>query len=159
MRLRPLFTSFSVVLALLSVLAGPAYAIDGELSGLVSDDFDSGQSDTRWRLDTGRESLTVLPTELPALAPGSNYVEVDGEREGNTVVGAVRPAALAATPTLGGRKTAVIVFNFADDTRQPWTPAVVRERVFTGTESTSAFFREESHDQLWLDREGRQRRR
>ena len=150
MQLRPLFTSFSVVLALLSVLAGPAYAIDGELSGLVSDDFDSGHSDTRWRLDTGRETLTVLPTELPALAPGSNYVEVDGEREGNTVVGAVRPAALAATPTLGGRKTAVIVFNFADDTRQPWTPAVVRERVFTGTESTSAFFREESHNQLWL---------
>ena len=38
------------------------------------------------------------------------------------MVGAVQPASLAATPALGGRKTAVIVFNFADDTRQPWTP-------------------------------------
>ena len=72
--MHPLLTSFTVVLASLSVAAGPAYAIEGELSGLVSDDFDSGHSDTRWRLDTGRESLTVLPTELPALAPGRNSV-------------------------------------------------------------------------------------
>jgi hypothetical protein len=107
-------------------------------------------SDTRWRLDTGADTVHVLPTALPALAPGQNTVEVTGKREAGALVGEVRPTSLAATPTLGGRKTAVIVFNFADDTRQPWTPAQVRQGVFTGTESTSAFFREESHDQLWL---------
>ncbi len=73
------------------------------MSGLVYDDLDSGHSDTRWRLDTGRESLAVLPTALPALAPGHNLVEIDGERDGNTVVGAVHPASLAATPALGGQ--------------------------------------------------------
>ncbi|MDQ5832722.1 MAG: hypothetical protein M3550_06660, partial [Actinomycetota bacterium] len=138
------------VFACLGLAAGPAHAVEGELTGVVADNFDSGLSDTRWRLDTGAETVPVLPTELPALAPGQNTVEVTGKREAGALVGEVRPASLAATPDLGGRKTAVIVFNFADDTRQPWTPAQVRQGVFTGTESTSAFFEEESHDQLWL---------
>ena len=150
MRLGPILVNLGMSLCCLAVAAGPAYAVEGKLTGVHADNFDSGLSDTRWRLDTGHETLRVLPTELPALAPGHNSVEVTGRREDGTVVGAVKPASLAATPALGGRKTAVIVFNFADDTRRPWTPAVVRQRVFTNADSTSAFFREESHDQLWL---------
>ncbi len=66
------------------------------------------------------------------------------------VAGPVTAAAPLATPALGGRKTAVIAFNFATDTRTPWTLAQIRSAIFTGSGSTSAFFREESYNQLWL---------
>lgn len=42
------------------------------------------------------------------------------------------------------RKTAVIMFNFKNDTRQPYTAEQVRQTVFTGTRSANAFFQESS---------------
>jgi len=131
----------------------PAFAdgsLEGTLRGVHADDFASGSSDTRWRLDTGDGSVTVLPTSLPALAPEDATVTVRGQDDDGRLVGGVTAASPEAAPTLGGRKVAVIAVNFASDTRQPWTTEVVRERMFTGAESTSAFFREESYDQLWL---------
>jgi hypothetical protein len=152
-RLGPALSSLCASLACLGVAAGPAAAgrsFEGELSGLHADYFDAGRSETDWQLDTGAEILPVLPTRVPALAPESNEVEVTGTESDGAVVGAVRPPAPAAKPTLGGRKLAVIIVNFADDTRQPWTPATVRGRIFTDADSTSAFFKDESLNQLWL---------
>jgi hypothetical protein len=146
-------SSFCAAIACLGLGAGPALAhhsIEGELTGVHADYFDAGVSDTRWQLDTGDETVPVLPTELPALAPGNTEVQMEDQTKGGPVVGTVTPASAQSAPALGGRKLAVIVFNFANDTRQPWTPAVVRQRVFTNSDSTSAFFREESYDQLWL---------
>jgi hypothetical protein len=146
-------SSFCAAIACLALGAGPALAhhpVEGELTGLHADYFDAGVSDTRWRLDTGDETLSVLPTELPALSPGHTDVQVKGQSKGGALVGTVSPASAQSAPALGGRKLAVIVFNFANDTRQPWTPGVVRQRVFTNSDSTSAFFREESYNQLWL---------
>ena len=42
-------------------------------------------------------------------------------------------------------KTAVILINFTTDTSQPWTPDFVRQRVFTASNSSSAFYSEESY--------------
>jgi hypothetical protein len=144
---------FLLSLLLLAALAAPAEAdhpIDGSLSGLHADDFDAGSSTTRWRLDTGARSVPVLPTRLPALAPGATAVRMTDEDAG---AGVARPAAAlssrAAAP-LGARKLAVIAINFASDPSEPWTTAEVRQRVFTGPDSTSAFFREESYGGLWL---------
>ena len=153
MRLGPVLSSLCASLACLGVAAGPAAAgrsFEGELTGLHADYFDAGRSETDWQLDTGHEILPVLPTRVPALTPQSNDVEVTGTERDGAVVGAVRPPAPAARPTLGGRKLAVIIVNFADDTRQPWTPATVRGRIFTDPDSTSAFFKDESLNQLWL---------
>jgi hypothetical protein len=145
---------FSVALialyGLASFAAGPAHAIEGKLTGVYADSFEAGTSETRWRLDTGNETVPVLPTELPALAPGHNTVEVTGRREAGSVVGPAHLVSAPASPLLGARKTAVIAVNFADDASQPWTPAQLRQRVFTNSDSTSAFFREESHGQVWL---------
>jgi Gametolysin peptidase M11 len=149
----PVLASLCVAFASLAIAASPALAhlsVEGELTGVHADYFDAGVSDTRWRLDTGDETLAVLPTELPALTPGNTDVQMQDQTKGGPVVGSVSPASVQSAPALGGRKLAVIVFNFAGDTRQPWTPATVRQRVFTNSDSTSAFFREESHDQLWL---------
>ena len=66
-------------------------------------------------LDTGDETLSVLPTELPALTPGHTDVQVEDQSEGGPVVGTVTPASVQSAPALGGRKLAVIVFNFAND--------------------------------------------
>jgi hypothetical protein len=152
-RLGPVLTTLCASLACLGVAAGPAVAgrsFEGELTGVHADYFDAGRSQTDWQLDTGREILPVLPTRVPALTPESNDVEVTGAESNGAVVGAVHPPALAAKPTLGGRKLAVIIVNFADDTRQPWTPATVRGRIFTDADSTSAFFKDETLNQLWL---------
>jgi Gametolysin peptidase M11/Penicillin-Binding Protein C-terminus Family len=134
----------------LSGLPASAHAIEGTLTGVHADNFDSGLSETRWRLRAKTGTVRVLPTELPAMAPGQTRVTVAGSREAGAIVGEVRPASSGPASLAGGRKLAVIVFNFAADSRQPWTPATVRQRVFTGGDSTSAFFREESHDGLWL---------
>jgi len=145
--------SLLLSLALLAALAAPAAAdhpLEGELSGVHADDFEGGSSNTRWRLDTGARTVRVLPTRLPALAPGGARVALDDEKPGAGVAGPVTSAAPQATPALGGRKLAVIAFNFASAPAEPWTPEQLRERVFTAADSTSAFFREESYDQLWL---------
>jgi Gametolysin peptidase M11 len=131
--------------------AGAHHTIDGELQGVHADYFDAGSSVTDWRLDTGGSTLDVLPTTLPALSPENNTVALDDKDPGGGVAGPVTAASPQATPALGGRKTAVIAFNFATDpTNQPWTPAQIRSSIFTAGNSTSAFFKEETYDQLWL---------
>ena len=106
---------------------------------------------TKWRVDTGGRTLNVLPTTLPALTPERAEVKVDDQQEGPGVVGPVTASLPQAVPAPGGRKTAVIAFNFATaPTSQPWTVGEIRQRVFIGGSSTSSFFREESYDQLWL---------
>lgn len=140
----------------LALLAGAAPAsadhpVEGTLQGAHADYFDGGSSATRWQLDTGAEKLDVLPTTLPALTPESAAVAIDDKDPGAGVVGPVTAASPQAAPALGARKTAVIAFNFASNpTSQPWTTAQIRSSIFTSSASASAFFREESFNQLWL---------
>jgi hypothetical protein len=61
------------------------------------------------------------------------------------VVGAARsasPETAAIAP--GPRKVGVILINFSGDSSQPWSVAGARTEVFTGTQSASAFYEEES---------------
>jgi Gametolysin peptidase M11 len=145
-----------LVLALTLIIssAGPAaahHALGGTLRGIHADRFGEGESTTSWRLEQDGESVPVLPTALPALAPERAEVEVGGVAQDGAVVGSVSSATPEAAPMLGGRSLAVVLVNFAGvDERQPWTAAQVRERVFTGDESASNFFREESYGELWL---------
>ena len=153
LRKDPACGTTALTLALLAGAPAPAgahHTVEGTLTGVHADYFDKGSSVTRWRLQTGDRTVDVLPTSLPALSPEHAAVAVDDEDRGAGVAGPVTAAAPQAGPTLGGRKTAVIAFNFATDLRQPWTPAQIKDAIFTGAESTSAFFREESYDKLWL---------
>ena len=123
----------------------------GPLQGVHADYFDGGSSATQWQLDTGAQTLDVLPTTLPALSPEDDSVAMDDEDPGAGVAGPVSSASLQAAPALGGRKTAVIAFKFASDpVTPPWTTAEIEASIFTAANSTSAFFKEESYDQLWL---------
>ncbi len=149
---RALLALAASLLALLAVAApaGAHHTIEGTLQGVHADYFDAGASVTDWRLDTGSRTIDVLPTRLPSLSPGADRVAVDDKDPGAGVVGPVTAAAPQAAPALGGRTTAVIAFNFATDLRTPWTPAQIRSSVFEAGNSTSAFFREETNNQLWL---------
>jgi hypothetical protein len=146
---RPLLLS----LLLLAAGAAPAAAdhpLEGSLSGVHADDFEDGSSTTRWRLDTGDRTVPVLPTTVPALAPGRAMVTLADEDAGGGVAGPAASLSSRAAAPLGARRLAVIAINFASDPSEPWTTAEVRRRVFTGPDSTSAFFREESYGGLWL---------
>jgi hypothetical protein len=131
--------------------AGAHHTLDGTLQGVHADYFDAGTSVTDWRLDTGSRTFDVLPTTLPALSPESDAVALEDEDPGAGVAGPVAAAAPLAAPALGARKTAVIAFNFVSaPTNQPWTLAQIRSSIFTAANSTSAFFKEETYNQLWL---------
>jgi hypothetical protein len=56
------------------------------------------------------------------------------------------PQALVVDPALAPppRKLAVVLVNFKNDDRQPITVDEVRRRIFTGADSTRAFYREQS---------------
>jgi Gametolysin peptidase M11 len=150
---RPLLALLATALAALTA-AAPAsahHSLDGTLQGVHADYFDAGTSVTDWRLDTGNRTFDVLPTTLPALSPERDAVALEDQDPGAGVAGPVRAAAPLAAPALGGRKTAVIAFNFlTNPTTQPWSVAQIKSSIFTAANSTSAFFREETYNQLWL---------
>jgi Gametolysin peptidase M11 len=142
-------TASALALLFAAAPASADHPIEGTLEGVHADYFDAGLSDTDWRLDTGSETVPVLPTRLPALGPEGARVAVDDKDPGAGVAGPVTSSVQAA-PALGARKTAVIAFNFLPTASQPWTLPEIRGRVFTNADSTSAFFEEESYGQLWL---------
>jgi hypothetical protein len=151
-RLSPVLLSVCLSLAGIHLGANAALAleVEGTLTGVTADYFSAGFSDTRWLLDTGDQTVRVLPTEQPVLSPQANEVQVTGTEEAGALVGTVTPTTQAIPPALGNHKVAVIVFNFAADKRQPWTREVVRQRIFTDSDSTSAFFKDESYGRLSL---------
>ncbi len=67
------------------------------------------------------------------------------------------PAAFAEGPidkssvsTTGQHKVAVIMFNFKNNKIQPFTTEQVRQSIFTASDSTAAFYKEQSYNQLGL---------
>jgi hypothetical protein len=131
---------------------GPADTFRGRLEIRHSDDLRSGVSRTRYTLVSGRRHRRLLLESAPPRVRSGARVTVRGRRVRKAIRGRIQPSARASAEvgSLGPRKVAVVLFNFSNDTRQPWTSAFVRQRVFTDSNSTSAFFREQSYDQVQL---------
>ena len=65
--------------------------------------------------------------------------------------GGVQSAEGTATAAVGGTKSvAVLLFNFSNDTRQPWTTSTVRGVVFDNASSVNAYYQDVSYGQLAL---------
>ena len=144
-------TASAIALCGVAAPAGAHDELDGDLQGVHADYFDAGTSVTNWRLHTGEGTFDVLPTTLPALSAEHDGVALEDEDPGAGVAGPVTASSAQAAPALGAHKTAVIAFNFANDpTNQPWTIPEIRSDIFTAADSTSAFFKEETYNQLWL---------
>jgi chitodextrinase len=141
-------------LSLLAAICTPAEASVtrlGTLQATVLDDFQSGHSETRYRLRSGERETVVQPTELDA-EPGDR-VAITGEFRGDRLVGTVRETngnAQAQAISPGPRKTAVVLFTFSGELAEPWSPAESRSEVFTAANSVSAFYEEESYGDISL---------
>ena len=128
---------------------GTPVALEGTLRALHSDDLARGRSTIAYQLLTrshGVVSLTL--TRLPEDVAVGMRVRIEGMLSGHTLAAAggsvEATGGTTAAATTGGRTTAVILFNFSNDTRQPWTTDAVRSAVFTGASSVNAYYQEQS---------------
>ncbi|MEA2390087.1 MAG: hypothetical protein QOK31_196 [Solirubrobacteraceae bacterium] len=143
--------AISLVLAFALCATGTASAqkvFTGKLQVRHADDFRHARQQTTWTLRTaGGHRIPVLPTSPTNVRSGSK-VTVRGRKVGRWLEGKVRerggPRVHAAT-ALGSHRVAVVLLNFATDADPtPWTPAQVNQRIFTASDSTAAFYTEES---------------
>jgi hypothetical protein len=79
-------------------------------------------------------------------------VDVHGTAAGRAVAlsgGTLQATGGASVAAVTGAKTvAVLLFNFSNDQRQPWTAATVRSVVFDGSGSVDAYYRDASYGKL-----------
>ena len=142
-----------MLLALCNCAAAGAATYSGKLEVLHADDFAHGRGQTTWTLRAHGKRVPIRPTALPKAVSGDR-VKVRGRRLGRWVEGKVirtgGPRVRAAS-ALGNHSVAVILVNFATDSNpEPWTPAEVRGRIFDDSDSTAAFYSDESYGDITL---------
>jgi len=161
----------SVALSLVVVLAGAAllfgaagaYAtfaattqVDGRLVDIHSDDFEHGAATHQYRLETDQGTFELRFADRFPELPRASRVTVQGQRSGSTITvaaGGIKAAAGSAASTAattGSKKIGVILFTFADNTVQPYTPAYAQGVAFTNANSVAAYYAEASWGQLTL---------
>jgi hypothetical protein len=146
--------SIALSVGLPLVCAVPAHA-DAQYSGTLEirhfDNLRADRSSTRYELVNGTTRKPLSLSDPGRVRSGSRVV-VKGRARNGHIVGTIETggSARAATVGAGPRTTAIVLINFANDQRQPWSVDQVRQRVFTAPDSTNAFFQEESYGQVSL---------
>jgi len=150
----------SVVLSFMAVppadAAPPEDTVEGTLQRVISEipGVDGSQREyAALELDNGRlVELRVSPNA--ALPPAGSRVSVRGRDTGEvyeaaeggvqTLVAAAEPMTTATATT---KRVAVLMVNFVDDTRTPWTIAQVQASFFTDapTKSVRSYYAEQSY--------------
>ena len=150
-------TALVALLACLAVapaaLAHPGHGrADGTMLTWHGDTFGPGVGFGQG-VQTGIAGL--VPVEMNTRAAGKlagKRVSVVGTRRGNTIVaaagGAQQTGGSVVAAATGTKKVAVLLFNFANDTSQPWTQSVVRGVVFDNSDSVNAYYQDSSFGQL-----------
>jgi Big-like domain-containing protein/gametolysin peptidase M11 len=146
-------TAACLVAALVLGLCSSAQATiarSGTLRAVVTDNFRAGESSTRYTLQSGSQKTVVWPTALTAEA--GERVVVTGEMREDRLVGTVRATGPNQTTAIspGSRKTAVLLIAPAGSSPGPWSQESARTEVFTGANSASAFYTEESYGAISL---------
>lgn len=126
---------------------------EGTLKVVHSDNFATKKSSQNFVLETtsGKRYDLRFNSNPPKTKPGSK-IRVKGAISGSSItVGSSLNANQYAvvsgaqdTTNLGQKKIAVILFNFSNDTRQPFTPATVTNNVFTSSQSLAAYYNEQT---------------
>ncbi|HEY5815168.1 MAG TPA: Ig-like domain-containing protein [Solirubrobacterales bacterium] len=135
-------------------LCSPAQATiarSGTLQAIVTDNFRTGESNTRYSLRSGKGETEVVPTELAA-EPGDRVVVTGSMRDGRFVgsVEAVPGDAGTSALAAGPRKVAVLLVTFPGGPDEPWSPASTHSKIFTAANSVNAFYEEESYGGISL---------
>jgi hypothetical protein len=154
--------TLSALVALLACLAVAPAALahpghgraDGTMLTWHGDTFGPGVGFGQG-VETGIAGL--VPVEMNAHAAArlaGKRVSVTGERRGSTLVaaagGAQQTGASVVAAATGTKKIAVHLFNFLNDTAQPWTQSTVRGVVFDNSDSVNAYYQDASFGQLAL---------
>jgi hypothetical protein len=154
--------TLSALVALLACLAVAPAALahpghgraDGTMLTWHGDTFGPGVGFGQG-VETGIAGL--VPVEMNAHAAArlaGKRVSVTGERRGSTLVaaagGAQQTGASVVAAATGTKKIAVLLFNFLNDTAQPWTQSTVRGVVFDNSDSVNAYYQDASFGQLAL---------
>lgn len=132
---------------------------EGRLVDVHSDDFEHGTASHQYRLETDQGTFQLRFADRSPELPRASRVAVRGQRSGSTITvaaGGVRAAAGSTTSsaaTTGARRVAVILFTFADNNVQPYTPAYAQGVAFTNPNSVAAYYTEASWGQLILSGE------
>lgn len=133
--------------------AGQPVDLEGRLEIIHSDDFAGNKSDIRYNFTTDQGEQLELQFDDPYPAtPRTDRVRVRGVRDGNVVQvngGGVSAAANSTVqaPTTGAKKVLVLLFNFADNRTEPYTPAAANGVLFTNANSVAAYYAENSWNQ------------
>lgn len=132
----------------------PQESLDGTLRTWHGDTF-STPVDVGAGIDTTVAGLVALETPGQAVqALAGRKVRAHGERRNGAfaATGGVQPTSEAtAAAVTGSKSVAVLLFNFSNNTAQPWTTAHVRGVVFDNANSVDEYLRDASYGQLSLN--------
>ncbi len=143
--------AIGLILAIDSFAAGPPTSYTGELVKGHADYFQKLESKefAYLRLANGqRIKLDAKEPSAIAAIPTGSEVKVTGEESDGTVV--VDPEKggevdvrkpIEEPPADRPLKTAIILYNYANDQRTPYTPEQVRQTFFGGSENVNAYYK------------------
>ncbi len=135
---------------------GKLKTLEGVLSFRHGDDFASGRkTPTRYFLTDADGETELAFSHAPSGKLAGTKVRVTGVQDGMVLDvadgGTTTVAASTATSSsTGGHRVAVVLFNFSNDTSQPYTPAVAAGIAFNNSDSVAAYYAENSWGQLTL---------
>jgi len=142
-------TCVPVALAVLGI----ASPVEGTLRTWHGDTFTTP-------VDVGAGVDTTIAGIVPVADADASVLALAGRRVrgtgvdgggGLTVSGPVEPVGDAMPlAALGTKTVAVLLFNFSNNTSQPWTPSTVRGVVFDNANSVDEYYRDASYGQLAL---------
>jgi len=149
-----------------SVSAGNFNFLEGTLVRRIADDFDNKKATIDYFLQTPngkRYNISDL-AGVSNIADGSilkiaptgraTTVQMNGTKViGNNRIETIRPPLTSTQDSMGNRKVAVILANYNDDNRQPWTKQEVADFLFNNSDSANNFFKEVSYNQTSLSGE------
>lgn len=159
MRDRRTLVSLALVVGLMGIGGSSALGNDagfaGKLVAIHSDGFTEHHATFRYGLQTSKGVLALRFDETAPSIPLASSVTVHGQRSGTSILvaaGGVKTSGStsATTPATGAKKVAVILFTFADNTTQPYTPAFAQGVAFTNSNSVAAYYGASSWGQLSL---------
>ncbi|TML65463.1 MAG: hypothetical protein E6G14_16340 [Actinobacteria bacterium] len=135
--------------------ASSGLEIAGRVRESHGDDFSHGHEvDEHYALETAGGVVKLDVPEGIMLTPGQQARLRGHYDHGKFVVADAgsRPGGgdVAAAAVSGNKNVAVLLFNFTNDTSQPWTTSTVRNVVFDSTTSVNAYYQDASNGSLTL---------
>jgi hypothetical protein len=159
MKDRRALVSLALVIGLIvnggSSALGSGTSFSGRLVAIHSDHFADDHATFQYGLQTAQGVLALHFSGSEPAIPIASAVTVQGKRSGNAILvasGGVKTSGStsATAPATGTKKVAVILFTFADNATQPYTPAFAQGVAFTNSNSVAAYYSTSSWGQLNL---------